>query len=102
MEEKLIELSVNNDCIRPCDTVTYECTVNGDQGGFTVWAGDFFYCSSGKRVIELQHMPTRVGDTPEFTDRTCNNGNIVGRIIRVENGSFTSQLNVTLTSDIIG
>jgi hypothetical protein len=102
VEENLVELSVSNDCFRPCDTVMYECTVIGDQGGFTVWMGDFFHCSSGKRVMELQHSPTRVGDTPEFTDRTCNNGSIMGRIILAENGIFISQLNVTLTSDIVG
>ena len=103
MEEKLIEVSISNDCIRPCDTVTYECTVVGSPGGLTVWAGDFFvHCLNGKRVMTLRHSPTQVGETSEFTDRTCNNGSIVGRIIRVENDSYTSQLNVTLTSDIVG
>ena len=100
--EKLIEVSVNNDCIRPCDTVTYECTVTGDHEGFTVWMGDFFHCSSGNNVMILRHRPIGEGETFRFTDRICNNGSIVGRIIRVENGVFISQLNVTLTSDIIG
>jgi hypothetical protein len=74
--------------------MTYECTVIGDQGGITVWAGDFFVnCSNNKRAMELRHSPAQVG---EFTDRICNNGRIVGRIIGVESGSYTSQLNVTL------
>ena len=33
---------------------------------------------------------------------TCNNGSIVGRIIRSDNGSYTSRLNVTFTSDLRG
>ena len=92
-----MEVSVSNNCNHPCDFATYECTIVG--GGITVWMGDFFRCSSGKKVMELQHRPTREG---EFTDRTCNNGSILGRIVRVENGVFTSQLNVTFTSDIVG
>ena len=100
MEEKLLEASINNDCICPGDIVTYECTVVGNYGGFTVWMGDFFHCSSGKRVIELLHRPLVEGGTSN--ERTCNNGAVVGRIIRVENGTFTSQLNVSLTPDIVG
>ena len=100
LEENIIEVSVNNDCIRPCDTVTYECTVFGDQGGFTVWTGDFFiHCPNNKTVMILQH---EVGEASEFIDQTCNNGSIVGRIVRVENGVYISQLSVTLTSDIVG
>ena len=65
-----------------------------------MWTGDFFiHCPNNKREMILQH---EVGEASEFTDQTCNNGGIVGRIVRVENGVFTSQLNVTLTSDIVG
>jgi hypothetical protein len=39
VEEKFVGLSVNNDCIRPYDAVIYECTVIGDQGGFTSCMG---------------------------------------------------------------
>lgn len=104
MEEKVIEVSVNNDCIHPCDTVTYECTVFGDQGGFTVWTGDFFaHCPNNKTVMILQHEVAETSDSElNFIDQVCNNGNIVGWIVRVENGVYTSQLNVMLTSDIVG
>ena len=97
-------MSIGNDCICPSDTVTYECTVVGDYGGFTIWVGDFIRCSSGKRVIELIHRQSTndVQGGRIASVRTCNDGNIVGRLLRVENGSFTSQLNVTLTSDIVG
>ena len=37
------------------------------------------------------------------TLKTCNNGAIVGRSLRVEdNSSYTSQLNVTVSSDMFG
>ena len=93
MEEKLIEVT---DCIRPCDTVIYECTVVG--GGYTVWEGDFFHCSSGSKDIILHHQLTQ----GEFQTRTCNNGSIVGQIVRAEDGVFTSQLSVILTPSIAG
>jgi hypothetical protein len=85
--------------------VTYECTVCGGYGGITVWIGDFFHCSSGKQAIELVHShfsPERSGGEASIV-RICNDGNIAGRIVRVENNnSYTSQLNVTLTPDITG
>ena len=94
---------MNNDCVCPGDTLTYECTVVGDRGGITVWMGDFFRCPNGKKEIGLLHSDFTNGQAGGvYNTQTCNDGNVVGRIIRVENGVFTSQLNVTLTSDIIG
>ena len=96
-------MSLSDDCICPGDTVVYECTVIGDNGGFTLWMGDFFRCSSGNRVIALRHhqfMNIQGGGMPNA--RICNNGNVAGRLIRIENGSYTSELNVTLTADIVG
>ena len=77
--------------------VTYECTVFGGAEVITVWKGDFFDCSTGKREIELVHRE-------DFSPHICNEGNVtvVARIIRVENDSFISQLNITLTHDIAG
>ena len=92
----------SNDCICLGNTVTYECTVRGEYGGFTLWVGDFFHCSSREKVIELGHRELLINNVQGGATEVCNNGNIVGRIIQVENGSFTSQLNVTLTSDIVG
>ena len=98
-----MEVSMNNDCICFGDTVTYECTVVGNNGGITVWMGDFFHCSNGRREIELFHNDfTSVQGGGAYSTWICNNGNVVGRIVRAENGSYTSQLNVTLTSDIVG
>ena len=89
------------DCACPGDTVTYECTVLSGSGGITVWEGDFFHCSSGKQLIELLHIPlTSEPEGEVFVTQMCNDGDVMGRIIRVGNNSFTSQLNVTLTSVI--
>ena len=91
------------DCVCPGDTVTYECTVSSGCGGTTVWKGDFFQCSSGKKVIELVHRPlTSEPEGEVFFPRICNDGDIVGKIINVGNDHFTSQLNVTQTSDTAG
>jgi hypothetical protein len=91
---------MNNDCLCPGDTVTYECTVIGDNGGITVWMGDFFRCPNGKREIGLLHND--FGSAQGIRAYMCNNGNVVGRIIGAENGVFTSQLNVTLTFYSVG
>ena len=101
LEERLIMVS-GNDCNCLGNTVTYECTIHGEYGGFTLWAGNFFLCSSGGKVIELEHRELLNNNAHGGEAKFCNNGNIAGRIIQVENGSFTSQLNVTLTSDIVG
>ena len=82
--------------------MTYECTVVGEYGGFTIWTGDFLHCSNGKRVIELRHSQSTNAQGGVFSTRICNNGNIVGRLVRIENGGFISQLNVTVTSEIAG
>ena len=90
-------------CACPGDTVTYECTVLSGSGGITVWEGDFFHCSSGTQLIELLHIPlTSEPEGEVFVTQMCNDGDIMGRIIRAGNNSFTSQLNVTLTSDYAG
>ena len=95
--EWLIEVSTIIDCVCPGDTVTvtYECTVTGGQGETTVWKGGAFHCPSNKHEIELLHSRF----TSESEDEAfgyCNDGAIVGRGLRVENNSYTSQLNVKL------
>ena len=76
--------------------MTYECTVFGGTSDIvTVWKGDFFNCPTGIREIHLIH-----GGREDFIPQICNDGNVVGRFIRIVNDSFVSQLNVTLTCDI--
>ena len=68
---------MNNDCVCPGDTLTYECTVVSDRGGITVWMGDFFHCPNGKREIELLHNDFTSGQgVRAYSTQTCNNGNV--------------------------
>ena len=91
---------LKNTCTCSGDTVTYECTVIGTYFGNTVWAGSAFNCPLEE--IILQHH-----QFPENAYGECNTGSIVGRglSVYVNNGTYyyyTSQLNVTINSDVIG
>ena len=87
-------------CICPGYTLTYECTVMGGPGGATVWRGTVFNCPLSDHEVVLLHSRFE-SDTGTF--RTCNNGAIVGQSLRVEDNSrYISQLNVTVSSDMIG
>ena len=97
-EPQLIEVSTN-DCICPGDIVTYECTVIGGHGGTTVWRGSALHCPNSEHMIQLVHGHF-ASEKESFGD--CNDGSIVARGLRVENNSYTSQLNVTLTYDMAG
>ena len=78
-------------CVCPGDTLTYECTVMG--GIWTVWTGSAFNC------YEIALLHSRFMNTRTYT---CNNGAIVAQSLSVEGNYYTSQLNVTITPDIIG
>ena len=98
-----MKVSTSNGCVCPDDILTYECTIVGDIGGITLWMGDFFHCPSGRQEIQLLHSDfTNRRGREAYNTQICNDGNIVGRIVKAENGSYTSQLNATLTSDIVG
>ena len=81
-----------------CNTLTFACTVVGGSG--TVWRGTAFSCTNSNDEIFLLHSRFVNGTTG-----TCNNRSIIasGQYIRVGNDNYyTSQLSVTVTSDIIG
>ena len=59
--------------------------------GAITWRGTAFECSDAGNEIVLFHSTTAQGE--------CNNGAIVGRVIRAENNSYTSQLTVTVNTD---
>ena len=84
--------------ICPGYTLIYECTVIGEHFGATVWGGSAFSCQGlGDEIILLHHL------FPESALGECNHGSMAGYSIRIDNGSyFTSQLNVTVSSDMIG
>ena len=80
-----------NDCSCVGDTLTFECTVMSGLG--TIWRGNAINCDSSSSEIYLLNY---------YDEGICNGGMITGRIIRRENDSYTSQLNVILSSDLIG
>ena len=77
--------------------LTFKCSVMGRPVGSTIWRGSAFNCSR-EGVVLLHRLFTSESDVHQM----CNNGFIVGRGLRSENGCYTSQLNVTVTPDMIG
>ena len=66
----------------------------GEPGGATLWNGTAFNCA----IILLHHYYL----STDGAIGSCNNGTIVGRSLSVEGNNYTSQLNVTVTSDTAG
>ena len=75
--------------------LTFECQVTGL--GSTVWTGTAFMCNSNE--ITLLH--NRFNKLTKVNG-TCNNGSITAESIEVNGNNFTSQLNVTFDSFLIG
>ena len=82
----------------------YECTVSGGEGDAAlgiVWRGGAFNCKQSKNEIILLY------NSPQNVSKSCNDGDIIGRSVIVENTSnvngsnYTSQLHVSLTSDLV-
>ena len=96
-----ISLRTNKQCLCSGDTLTYECTTFGDSGGAiaTIWTGTAFDCPQTENKLTLLH-------TLSFTDTNpliCNDGAILVRgILVVSGGNYTSQLNITVNSDMNG
>ena len=72
---------------------TYECTISG--GAATVWKGSAFDCPERGNEITLFH-------NNNSTVGVCNDGEITARIIRVENDTYTTQLTVNISSELVG
>ena len=93
-------LEVIPECVCPGEKLTYRCTVHGEATGATLWYGTAFSgCQQDPEEILLQH---RHFTQPGGITGTCNNRNIVGQSLGVQGNSYTSQLNVTITPDIVG
>ena len=69
----------------------------GSSGGFTVWQGTALNCRGNEITLVHRQFTSDEGAFGE-----CNDGSIVGRSIKVENGYYTSQLRVRVNSDVIG
>ena len=79
----------------PGDVQTIECTITGD--GLTLWQGTAFQCVSTSNEIILRHSQFGESYNPIGT---CNDGAIVARALGVVNGSYISQLNVTVSPEL--
>jgi hypothetical protein len=91
------KLVLTQGCACPDSTLTYECSIVGEQGGATIWFGTAFNCESNESVL----FHNRFGNTGGTLDE-CNNGAIVARSLSVNGSIYTSQLNVTVTPGIGG
>ena len=83
-------------CLCPGDVVTYECTVIG--GLSTIWKGNAFDDRCVSEIVLIHQRYTSPG-----AYISCSNETIVARGLPVEvNETYTSQLSVTLTTDLLG
>ena len=90
------ELAVlgNTGCACPGGMLTFNCTAVGL--GSTLWIGTAFDCTDRGNEILLRHRRFTTGGV----NGTCNNGAIVGRSLEVVDNCYTSQLNVTVSSNL--
>ena len=65
-------------------------------GGITVWRGTAFNCAGNE--ITLRHNTFESGDAAG----ECNNRAIVGRGLHKVNDCYTSQLNISISMEMIG
>ena len=79
----------NSNCACEGYKQVYECRVTG----VTLWTGSAFVCSSSSNELTLLKSNSDM--------RVCNNGAIVGRIIRVENDTYVSQLTVLVSAETV-
>ena len=86
-----------NDCTGDGDTLTFNCTVLGSAEGGTVWMGTAVDCPTNELTLLHSSYKSRRG-----AFASCNNGAIVAQSLGVEDSYYTSQLNVTVTSNMIG
>ena len=99
-------MSASSDgCVCPDDVVTYECTVVGGRpGGVTIWRGSGFNCPRSNFGNEMLLLHSHYNSSVDMY-LSCNDGHILGSIVRVENDSisliYTSQLNITLNSELL-
>jgi hypothetical protein len=82
----------------PGDVLMYVCDITGP--GNTIWNGTAFYCPSKSNETILRHsqFSTLSGTSGSCNDRTVIRAQSLGTI----NRCFSSQLNVTVTSDLNG
>ena len=77
-------------CACPNEVLTFNCTVVG--GAATVWSGTAFTCTSGEIILAHTEFPLQALEV-------CGDA-ISANITSVENGYFTSQLRVNVSSEM--
>ena len=77
----------------PGDVLIYNCIITGP--GNTIWNGTAFSCPSKSNETILRHSQFTSG-----TFGTCNARAITARSLGVVNSCYSSQLNVTVSSDM--
>ena len=72
-----------------------------DEGGSTVWSGTSFDCPNSNNEITFLHNKLLANKSEPGE---CNNGSIVVHSLKIDpkNNIYTSQINVTINSDILG
>ena len=74
------------------------CTVQGSPSGATIWNGTAFSGCQQNQIRLKHHQFTHPGGSTD----TCNNDAIVGKSLGIQGNNYTSQLNVTITSETAG
>ncbi len=91
-----VERTTRLGCIPEGSTVSYECTVNDDDGErSTLWRGSAFNCPNPSR-INLVHSEYK----PNGASETC--GNLSAVIVGVSGNNFTSILTLIATIGLNG
>lgn len=89
-------LTTITNCICPGYNVVYQCVVT--EGIFTVWGGNAFQCAGDS--ITLRNSDFGSLSSPAVGE--CNSRQILARGISQDNSCYISQLNVTLTEELLG
>ena len=91
-------------CICPGDIVNYQCTIiNGSYGGFTIFRAkpsSFVGCTRNNTDIVLSH--SQFNRSQHGFNISCNNETVIGQILSNDDGIYSSQLNITVTTQLIG
>ena len=92
------ELRVISSCLCPGCELVVECTVTGD-GAATIWQGTIFDGCLNE-IVTLRHSGFISGIM--FQESCGAREPVVVRSVSVANGSFTSQLLVNISEDLLG
>ena len=68
--------------------------------GTTVWSGSAFDCAGGEIILLHSLYDSTESHVRAYGE--CNNGSIVAQGITIKNGTYTSRLNISVSTDMIG